>query len=130
LAQAVTELRSLIGQAGLVLPARVLVTTGPTIATVNGPAAGQCTSSAGRADRLPVITINPSLAEPVAVLSVLVHELVHAGDNCRSAHGDWFQAWARHLGLVWPPGSPGATSAGAQLHRQLGAIAGRLGHYP
>ena len=77
-----------------------------------------------------MITINPTLWDPVTVLAVLIHELIHAADGCRCPHGDWFQAWARHLGLTWPHSSPGQTSAGPQLHRRLGTIAAWLGRYP
>lgn len=130
LGHAVVELRHLLGVAGLTLPARVLVTTGPTMLVHGHPAAGQCDRSGARADGLSVITINPSESGATRVLEILIHELIHAADNCCSQHGDWFQAWAAHLGLTWPTGFPAYTSAGPHLRRQLDEFAKGLGLYP
>lgn len=127
LAQAVTVLRPLVSSAGLVLPKRVLVQSGPTVMCEHGPALGQCQPSTARLDRLPLITINNCIGDSVIVLSTLLHELVHAADDCRSDHGEWFVAWARALGLDGPIPS---THAGPVLLPRLRAIASSLGVYP
>ncbi len=43
---------------------------------------GQCWSRNSSADERNQIFISPALHEPVEVLDTLVHELVHAVDNC------------------------------------------------
>jgi hypothetical protein len=127
LAQAVTDLRPHFYGAGLPLPKQVLVTTGSTLVTESGPALGQCTSSKSRADRLPMITIHETLSDRVTILAALVHELIHAADDCQCRHGAWFTAWAMELGLV----GPAYTSLpSTSLRSKLESVALGLGPYP
>jgi hypothetical protein len=127
LGQAVTDLRPVFSSAGLRLPPQVLVTTGKTLPTPTGPATGLCYPSSGRPDRRPLIVINEDLKEPVAMLSTLTHELIHAADDCASGHGKWFAGWAATLGLS---GDPTATYAGPSLRHRLECMAHGLGPYP
>lgn len=88
---------------------------------------GQCWPSKASADGQPQLFISPTLSDASQVLAVLVHELVHAADDCKSGHKGAFTRSARSLGLE---GKMTATVAGAALATQLAAIACTLGGYP
>ena len=64
---------------------------------------------------------------PFDFLDTLVHELVHAVDNCTNGHGEEFKKIAIKVGLKGPMRSAGA---GDWLKRELLLIAGRLGEFP
>ena len=127
LGQAVVDLRRLFRGVGLPLPTQVLVASGSTMVVNGMPALGQCMPSTARADKLRMITVNERLVDPVQILGVLVHELIHAADDCRSGHGPWFAAWARALGLTGPVEG---SYASPELRRKLESIANGLGSYP
>jgi hypothetical protein len=63
----------------------------------------------------------------VEVLDTLVHELVHAVDDCQHKHGKEFKKIALSLGMVGPMRSAGA---GPDLKEKLVEIAKTLGPYP
>ena len=48
---------------------------------------GQCWSRRSSTNERNQIFISPALGDPVQVLDTLVHELVHAVDNCEHKHG-------------------------------------------
>ena len=50
-------------------------------------------------DNIPMIFISPNVVEPVDVMFVLAHELIHAVDDCYSLHGFRFKTIARELGI-------------------------------
>jgi hypothetical protein len=50
-----------------------------------------CHAKCMTVDGINEIFISPIVYEPVDVLSLLVHELVHAIDDCKSGHGEGFQ---------------------------------------
>jgi len=88
-------------------------------------AIGQCWYSA--VDKVIQIFISPELADPVRVLDVLVHELVHACLGAGKGHGKEFRALATAMGLE---GKMTATVAGPALKEQLKALSKDLGTYP
>ena len=51
---------------------------------------GQCWSTQSSEDARNQIFISPALSDSVAVLDTLVHELIHAVDNCAHKHGKEF----------------------------------------
>jgi hypothetical protein len=126
LVQAVQELRPWVTRHGLTLPGRVAVSVATTQPTGGRPALGECWPSASTREGVPAIVISHALTSSTTVLSTIVHELLHAADDCKSQHGAWFVAWASALGLV---GSP-STHAGPRLAKALGGMARRLGSYP
>ena len=73
------------------------------------------------------IFVHPCLDEPLRVLDVVAHELIHAAVGCRHGHRGPFAAVARAIGL---DGKLTATTAGPRLHAQLAAIVARVGSYP
>jgi SprT-like family len=88
---------------------------------------GQCWCSQSSADTRNQIFISPALCEPVDVLDTLVHELIHAVDNCAHKHGKEFKKMALGLGLKGPMRSAGA---GPELKAKLQALLPQTGHYP
>ena len=71
-----------------------------------------------------VIHISPRTGEPVAVLGSLLHELVHASDDCESKHRGHFKHVALALGFT-PPMT--CTPLGPQLKIALEKLASDLG---
>ena len=88
---------------------------------------GQCWSTQSSEDERNQIFISPALSDAVAVLDTLVHELIHAVDNCEHKHGKEFKKMALGLGLKGPMRSAGA---GPELKAKLQDIALALGPYP
>lgn len=91
---------------------------------------GQCFHPTWTEDGTTQIFICPTLgADPVRLLDVLLHELVHAVAGTKVGHRGRFKELCLALGLK---GKMTATYAepGTPLHDQLTAIAARLGQYP
>ena len=88
---------------------------------------GQCWGKCSTNDGTNQLFISPVLDEPVQVLDTLVHELVHAVDDCMHHHGPEFKKIATDVGLQ---GLMREASAGPWLLEQLTAISRQLGKYP
>ena len=88
---------------------------------------GQCWGRSSTTEGVNQLFISPVLDEPVQVLDTLVHELVHAIDDCVHHHGPEFKKIATDIGLQ---GNMREATAGAWLKEQLTAIAKQLGKYP
>ncbi len=88
---------------------------------------GQCFSVICADDDVSQMFISPELIEPVKVLDVLTHEMVHAAVGCENGHKGPFKQLARAIGLE---GKLTATVAGETLTRTLDRIVGELGKYP
>ena len=88
---------------------------------------GQCWSRQSSRGEINQIFISPALSSPVEVLDTLVHELIHAVDDCQHKHGKEFKKMALKLGLVGPMRS---ASAGPKLKERLVLMAAKLGDYP
>jgi hypothetical protein len=124
---AVDGLRPLFAELGEEVPA-VRVSVGFTGGRGNRAATiGQCWATAASADKVAQVFVSPVLADPIAVLAVLVHELVHAVDDCQSGHKGRFGKIARALGLE---GKLTATTAGDELIAKLRETSSDLGEYP
>jgi len=88
---------------------------------------GQCWPRKASASGHNEMFITPVLADPVKVLDVLVHEMVHAFDDCESKHGAAFRKIAEKVGLE---GAMKSAHAGETLLGTLREIAADLGPYP
>jgi hypothetical protein len=95
---AIELLRPLFLEKGYNLP-RVRVSCGIPATSRRGSAVGQCWPSSATDDGANEIYISPVYADPVEVLDTLVHELVHAVDDCRHRHGPEYKAIALKMGL-------------------------------
>ena len=80
---------------------------------------GECWARRMSKDGVNEIFISPVLQDPVRMLDVLVHEAVHAVDDCASGHKDAFKQIARAVGLE---GKMTATHAGEELKQELDRI--------
>lgn len=125
---ATDELHKMIIDKTDLLPSlKVQVSTGWPRRDKNGKVIGQCFASSCTDDETHTIFISPTLALGTEVLPTLLHELVHAADNCKHGHkGAFRQAW-KALGFV---GKPTESTPGPELAEQLKALAERLGEYP
>lgn len=99
LTAAVDALRPSFDALGKPIPLAVRVTCGFPLHARRSKAIGQCWASTASADKTIEIMISPVLAQPVAVLEVLVHEMCHATDGAMN-HGTAFQKVAQAMGLV------------------------------
>lgn len=90
-------------------------------------AIGQCWTRAQSGDGTNEIFICPTIADSQQVLSTLIHELIHATDDCKSGHKNHFAKVARSVGLE---GKLTATTAGADLTELLSAYVADHGEIP
>lgn len=126
LQRAVDDFRIDFDDLGCPLPLGLHVSVGwPTGS--RGAAIGQCFPSYLARDGASHIFVSPALDDPVLVLGVMVHELVHAALDCEGGHGRLFGRLARELGLA---GRLTATRPGPELRARLNALVGSLGDYP
>ena len=88
---------------------------------------GQCWSTGSSSVPVNQIFISPTLSDSYDVLDTLVHELIHAVDDCKHKHGKEFKKIALGLGLKGPMRSAGA---GPELKVKLLALLPQLGPYP
>lgn len=122
----IEELRPAFAGIGADIPKQVRISVGwPRSAKAN--VIGQCWASHSSADAVPSVFISPKLHDPVEVLATVVHELVHAVDDCDSGHRGAFAKIARTIGLE---GKLTATHAGPELEAHLKKVARTLGKYP
>ena len=122
----VKALTPLFSKAGYAVPL-CKVSCGFTSTGVRSGHIGQCWSTRASADGLNQIFVSPALEDAVEVLDTLLHELVHAVDNCEHKHGREFKKIALKVGLVGPMRSAGA---GPELKPKLTALLDQLGPYP
>jgi hypothetical protein len=87
---------------------------------------GQCWPTGLSEDGIPHIFISPEIDDEARVLDVLIHELVHAADDCRSGHKGDFARAAKALGLE---GKMTETVASPELTATLRALAKAIGPY-
>ncbi len=124
---AIDLLRPLFQQQGHRIPATIQVSCGFASTGTRSHHVGQCWSRKSSSNGHNQIFISPVLYDPVEVLDTLVHELVHAVDDCQHKHGQEFKKIALSLGLKGPMRS---ANAGPELRRKLEAIAHELRAYP
>lgn len=127
LKQAVLSLTPLFDAEGYEVPP-IRAHLGWTSAGLRTTRIGECWPKASSEDGFTSIFITTQMKSPVAVLDVLMHEMVHAVDDCTHKHGKEFAAIGKKVGLVGPPWR--SAGAGEPLLRVLSEIANRLGHLP
>jgi hypothetical protein len=110
-----------------VIPKDVMVSCGFASTGTRSHHIGQCWSRQSSTNDKNQIFISPALHEPVEVLDTLVHELVHAVDDCKHKHGKEFKKIALSLGMKGPMRS---ADAGPELKEKLNQLAKQLGVYP
>lgn len=113
---------------GYKLPAKLACSCGfPRGA--KGKAIGQCWGTTNSSDGTTHMFVCPTQDEPLQVLGILLHELIHAWDDCKSGHKGPFKKLVKEFGLA---GKATATyvEEGSELHTKLANILHELGPYP
>lgn len=92
-------------------------------------AIGQCWDKVVSGDDTYEMFICPTQDEPVTVLAILLHEMIHASVGIEAGHKGPFRGLAKEFGLA---GKMTATFAevGSDLHTTLTSMAHKLGEYP
>jgi hypothetical protein len=127
---AITQFKPVFKTVDAELPANIRVTCGfpsKSAGRSSKQRIGECWSDKASADQTIEVIISMVLDNPIRVLDVLCHELVHAAVGTECGHKGEFRRVARALGLE---GKLTATEAGAELTAKLEIIAAKLGDYP
>ena len=130
LAGAVDILRPVFEKAGSPIPAKVRVTCGwPCTGGRGGKRQriGECWDDTASASRHFEIFISPTQAEPLEVLAILAHELIHAAVGLAAGHKRPFADACKALLLE---GKPTATYAGEAFTAAHVETLRTLGTYP
>lgn len=116
---------------GFTVPAKVRISVGfPKGARGGGSGAiGQCWTPESSGDSHGEIFIHPAIADPVRVLDITAHELVHSINHAagQTGHGKVFADIAKVIGLE---GKMTATVAGSGLLLVLNDYSKMLGPFP
>ena len=123
---AIELLRPLFAAKGFSVPACQVSCGFASTGTRSGHV-GQCWSTKSASNELNQIFIAPTLKSAYEVIDTLVHELVHAIDNCEHKHGKEFKKIALKMGMKGP--MRGA-EAGPELKVILTDMLNILGPYP
>ena len=108
-------------------PFDIQIATGFPRQDRNGKVRGQCwDSESGLGTRN--IFISPLLVDPADVLGVLLHEMIHAHDNCNDGHKGAFRRVNSAVGFIGKPTSSEVKSI--ELLDTFKTISGDLGWYP
>jgi hypothetical protein len=124
---ATNELRPYFASCGLDLLEKVRFSIAFTSTSRKGKRVGECWHFSASGDETYEILIRADLAEPIAVLAVLVKELVHTVLPPNSGHGKLFKAAALKIGLQGPMRT---ATPGVLLQQRLDELAGNLGPLP
>lgn len=126
--RAIDLLRPRFKEIGFPIPEKIHVSVGFGYGAKRESATilGQCWPRGLSEDGVNHIFISPEMNEAARVLDVLVHELVHAADDCKSGHKGPFAVHAKKLGLT---GAMTATVAGRDLAEAMRELAREIGPY-
>src|ERR1700736_2651841 len=127
--RAIEAFRPRFTETGLPLPAKLHVSVGSGYSSraESKYILGQCWARRASADGVNHIFLGPQEGDPAAMLISLLHELIHAADDCASGHRGAFAAAAEALGFE-PPMT--TTPAGVELAAELILLAEALGPFP
>jgi hypothetical protein len=123
---AINALRPMLEENGSPVPADVRVSCGFPGGKSVHKVIGQCWASKAN-DGVSQVFVSPLLHDGVEILAVLIHELIHAWNDCKDGHKGAFRRAALAIGLE---GKMTATTAGEALTGRLGELAAELGDYP
>lgn len=107
-----------LAEAGTTLPADCRVSIGFPGGGSARKRIGECWPRGRSADKVNEIFINPTMSNVREIIAVLVHEAIHASDDCASGHKGHFARVAHAVGLE---GKLTATHAGPVLKAKIEA---------
>jgi hypothetical protein len=114
----------LLARHGAAVPADCLVSVGFPGGASARKRIGECWARRQSSKGVNEIFINPMIADnPSQMLDILVHEAIHAADDCKSGHKGFFAKTARAVGLE---GKMTATVAGPALAKWIEATLAKL----
>lgn len=128
--KAITALRPTFKAQGQTIPANIRVTCGwpsKSAGRSSKRRIGECWADTASKDGTIEIIVSMVLDDPIQVLDVLTHELVHAVVGLDCGHKGPFRKLALAVGLT---GKMTATVAGDELRATLETISAKLGDYP
>lgn len=127
---AVEIFRPRFEEIGMPLPEKLHLSVGFSArgrSAENSAILGVCYATFVSEDAVNHIFITPEVDDTAEVLSTLLHELIHAADDCINGHTGAFAEAATRLGFEGPMTS---TPVGLELATELFTIAEVLGEYP
>lgn len=92
------------------------------------PRVGECHGIESSRGGVFEIFISPMLAEPLEVAGTVCHELAHVAAGVKAAHGKYFKAVCRHVGIT--KGRPTSAMPDERLNDKLRKIIEVQGEYP
>lgn len=120
-------IRTLYGKADVIVPDAIRYSIGFPSTGRKGKRIGECWQPGASADQHYEIFIRADYSEPMAVLGILAHELIHASVPGGSGHGPVFKAAAVAVGLE---GKMTSALPGEALNAKLRKISETLGPLP
>ena len=126
LGNAVAEISKYFSQRGYQVPP-VNVSIGFTSYGRRSSTVGECWPKKAASDKRNVIFINPNHRDSEGIISTLIHEMVHAVDDCEHRHGLEFKRIATDVGLT---GKMRSTVPGDELSDYISRLINKLGKYP
>lgn len=108
--------RTLFAEKGVTVPTDARVSVGFPGGGSARKRIGECWTRKMSSKGINEIFISPVLKDQFAMLEVLVHEAIHAADDCASGHKKFFRATAKAVGLE---GKMTSTHAGAELREWI-----------
>lgn len=125
---AVKALNPMIERSTELTPAtEILVSIGWPRRDKGGKVRGQCWARSAAHGKASHIFISPLQVEPVTILGILLHELIHAADDCESGHAGAFKKAHHALGFI---NKATTSEQGEELKERLTAVSERLGDFP
>ena len=124
---AITLLAPMFSKAGSPIPDLGRAAIGFTSKGGKGNCVGECWHGEASGDKHFEIFIRPDHADPIEVLGILTHELVHSAVPLGSGHGPIYKALALKIGLE---GKMRHALPGMHLTEILKGIAAELGPLP
>lgn len=123
--QAIEEVSELFLAHGYTVP-EVEVTFGFTSKGLRSSRIGECWATRASDSKVNHIFISPTLTDSEDILATLIHECIHAIDDCEHGHGKEFKSIALKVGFKGPMRS---TPAGPELKDKISKIINKIGAY-
>jgi hypothetical protein len=128
---AIDAKRPIFAKHSATIPSNIRVSCGfPSVAGRSGlkrQTIGECWPASASKDGSWEILVSPTLAEPMRVLGVLAHEVIHATVGLEVGHRGAFKRLALAIGLT---GKMTATTEGEEFIRTFTPVLDNLGPYP
>jgi hypothetical protein len=126
---AIEALRPRFEEVGMPLPEKLHVSVGFGFGSKaeSKNILGQCWARRASEDNVNHLFISPEVNDTARILDILLHELIHAADDCEHGHKGAFAEAATRLGLT---GKMTATVASVELAAEMMCLAETLGEYP